>query len=154
MLDMNIFLLKILKINMYNVHANFCNALTVQCYVLNLPSHLLQSLRAYLRFAIQQSTFLNPGFFTNPPLMIWWSWLPFLQEYIIWNLTEWNMLALLSRWSCLLPGPGFFIGTRTSKSSTISTGSGSSLSLWFIFGKKIRSFNWEVQHLSALTLKI
>lgn len=154
MLDMNIFLLKILKINMYNVHANFCNALTVQCYVLNLPSHLLQSLRAYLRFAIQQSTFLNQGFLTNPPLMIWWSWFPFLQEYIIWNLTEWNMLALLSRWSCLLPGPGFFIGTRTSKSSTISTGSGSSLSLWFIFGKKIRSFNWEVQHLSAMTLKI
>lgn len=58
--------------------------------------------RAYLRFAIQQSTFLNQGFLTNPPLMIWWSWLPFLQEYIIWNLTEWNMLALQSRWSCLL----------------------------------------------------
>lgn len=94
--------------------------------------------RAYLRFAIQQSTFLNPGFFTNPPLMIWWSWLPFLQEYIIWNLTEWNMLALLSRWSCFLPGPGFLIGTRTSKSSTISTGSGSSLSLWFIFGKIVQ----------------
>lgn len=33
MSEMNIFLLKILKINMYNVHANFCNALTVQCYV-------------------------------------------------------------------------------------------------------------------------
>lgn len=24
---------KYVQINMYNVHANFCNALTVQCYV-------------------------------------------------------------------------------------------------------------------------
>lgn len=54
----------------------------------------------------------------------------------------------------LTGGPGFFIGTRTSKSFTISSGSGSSLSLWFIFEKKIKSFNWEVQHLSAVTLKI
>lgn len=68
MLDMNIFLLKILKINMYNVHANFCNALTVQCYVLNLPSHLLQSLRAYLRFAIQQSTFSKPRILHESPI--------------------------------------------------------------------------------------
>lgn len=72
MLEMNIFLLKILKINMYNVHANFCNALTVQC-CLKSPKSLAANHRgrAYLRFAIQQSTFLNQGFLTNPPLMIW-----------------------------------------------------------------------------------
>lgn len=71
MLDMNIFLLKILKINMYNVHANFCNALTVQCYVLNLPSHLLQSLRACLSsFCDTTKYFSKPRILHESPH--WW----------------------------------------------------------------------------------